>query len=776
MNKTKISNIYFFRLLVFTAGIILLIVSTLLVPPAPIKLGSVLLAAFFIAILSNFPLVLVDSKFSLINSVILGGGILYGGPGIGWACLLGILAGHILPQALPGHRKEQKPVGQAKWIAIGYEFGLNLIPLVVVLTIFEWQAGIGDQLLESNQPWSVVLTSGLLVGILHSVLFLSDVGLQHKPGRSRARRDFATLALLEILPVPLALLALLTFPALHLGTLAMLGFISTFIAIPLHNYDSARGYLDRRSQEFNALNQISQSLNSILDLENLLNAIHEQVTKLLGVDNFYVGLYDSGFHQIWYPLAVKHGHRQQWPRRPLMNRLTDRVILNREPILLAHHAREQLAQIGLPATEDAPYAWIGVPLIASDHAIGCLALFSISPDIEFTQDDLTLLTILSGQTSVAIEIALHNALLFTDITLGRDRLAAVLNSVGEGLALIETDGRITLANEVIASLTGLPQPDFIGKKLWEFPQPILQTFGFSHLEAENLIAQLIKGDAQLTAKVTFTLADQKPERFLERTLVPVLSQNSQVIGWVIVLRDITEEYQIRQAQDLIGETLIHDLRSPISAVLGALDVVGESIAGDDPGGMAQPAIGIARRSAQRVLGMVESLLEIARMQAGKIELNLTSAHLRTLVEHTLSEFAKQAAEYGINLQNEVPPDFPLITLDQNKILRVLGNLLDNAIKFTPEKGQIIISVALSPNNLVTIQVSDTGPGIPEEYRDKVFDRFSQVPGQVGRRRGSGLGLAYCRMAVEAHGGSIWVDSTPQGGSSFLFTLPLAGTS
>src|SRR4030067_1037916 len=113
--------------------------------------------------------------------------------------------------------------------------------------------------------------------------------------------------------------------------------------------------------------------------------------------------------------------------------------------------------------------------------------------------------------------------------------------------------------EVIASFTALPHPDFMGKKLWEFPQPILQTFGFSHLEAENLIAQLIKGDAQLTAKFTFTLADQKPERFLERTLVPVLSQNSQVIGWVIVLRDITEEYQIRQTQDLIGGNLIHHL-------------------------------------------------------------------------------------------------------------------------------------------------------------------------------------------------------------------------
>ena len=157
-------------MLVFTVGIILLIVSTLLFPPASSKVGFALLAGSFIAILSNFPLKLLDSKFSLINWIMLGGGILYGTPEIGWACFLGILAGYILPQALPNRRKGKKPGGKVQWIALGYEFSLNWIPVVVGLTIYEWQGGIGDQLLGSYQPWTVILTVGLLVGFFHSGL------------------------------------------------------------------------------------------------------------------------------------------------------------------------------------------------------------------------------------------------------------------------------------------------------------------------------------------------------------------------------------------------------------------------------------------------------------------------------------------------------------------------------------------------------------------------------------------------------------------------------
>ena len=133
------------------------------------------------------------------------------------------------------------------------------------------------------------------------------------------------------------------------------------------------------------------------------------------------------------------------------------------------------------------------------------------------------------------------------------------------------------------------------------------------------------------------------------------------------------------------------------------------------------------------------------------------------------------------LLNQVPPDLPPLWIDQDKVMRVFTNLIDNSLKFTPSGGRIALSafVEESPprrgvmRRFAVCQVLDTGPGIPDEYRARIFDRFAQVKGRKGRRAGSGLGLAFCKLAVEAQSGRIWVENRPEGGSAFSFTLPLA---
>jgi signal transduction histidine kinase len=161
------------------------------------------------------------------------------------------------------------------------------------------------------------------------------------------------------------------------------------------------------------------------------------------------------------------------------------------------------------------------------------------------------------------------------------------------------------------------------------------------------------------------------------------------------------------------------------------------------------------------------------MQSGSMEINFSEIDLHAQVSTLLADFIPQANEYGIILRNEIPDDLPLACVDQSKFTRVLTNLLDNALKFTPSGGQVTLAAERYLENMVVLRVSDTGPGIPDGYREKIFERFSQIPGQSGRRRGSGLGLTFCRLAVEAHGGRIWVDPRPGGGSIFTLTLPLA---
>jgi signal transduction histidine kinase len=242
---------------------------------------------------------------------------------------------------------------------------------------------------------------------------------------------------------------------------------------------------------------------------------------------------------------------------------------------------------------------------------------------------------------------------------------------------------------------------------------------------------------------------------------------------MIVLRDVTEEHELNQAREDIAETLVHDLRSPMSAVLGSLEFLEETLKPEERDPVVTQSLNVARRGARRVLALIETLLEIAKMQSGQLELNTQNAALPSLVGESMQEFMLAANEAGIALNHDIPQWLPKVTVDREKVVRVLNNLLDNAVKFTPEGGTVSVSADLE-DEMVVVQVKDTGPGIPEEYRDKIFERFAQIPGRRGRRRGTGLGLAFCRLAIESHGGRIWVADGPEGGSIFHFTLPLAG--
>ena len=526
-------------------------------------------------------------------------------------------------------------------------------------------------------------------------------------------------------------------------------------------------------QELSALEEISRVLSSAIDLEKLLNSIHIQVTNLLNVDNFYVALLDPSDQQIWYPLAVKHGLRQTWPRRPLTERLTDRVILDGKPIMIQSDARQELSKIGLPVGEDAPSAWIGVPLITSEQTIGCLALFSMSPETEFSQEDLNLLSILSGQTSVAIEIALHNALLSSDLTIGRDRLTTILNSVNEGLILFDSDGKITLVNEAVSNLSGIPQSEFIGQNIDNLPNPILEAIAFSNYDGDLSVGNVMQDDKFITEKFSFKMKNRSPEVFIERSFIPVNDHTENFVGLIVNLRDITDEYQLKQTQNLISETLVHDLRSPLSSTISALDVINDAQASGDPAGILEPSIQIAQRSSKRMLSMVESILEINRMESGKLDLSLSKFNIEDLIKESIAEFQILAKEYQVEVTFESKHEIPQVKLDETKIQRVINNLIDNALKFSPEGEEINLSVESPGPDNIEIHVLDHGPGIPEEYIDSIFDRFFQIPERSSRKRGTGLGLTYCRLTVEAHNGRIWVENRTGGGSDFVVSLPLS---
>jgi signal transduction histidine kinase len=204
----------------------------------------------------------------------------------------------------------------------------------------------------------------------------------------------------------------------------------------------------------------------------------------------------------------------------------------------------------------------------------------------------------------------------------------------------------------------------------------------------------------------------------------------------------------------------------------------ELITDEDSDPMALQAMDVAGRSCQNMLTMVNTLLDISRLESGRMPVERAPAPFAPLVRSAVSRLSPLAANRGVTVLTELPPDLPLVEIDNEQIIRVLINFLDNALKFTPPGEKVIIRAThenTDPGDSVLCSVSDAGPGVPEEFQDKIFDRFAQAHGQAGLpgQRGTGLGLAFCRLTIEAHGGRIWVSSEPGKGSTFFFTLPTA---
>jgi signal transduction histidine kinase len=215
--------------------------------------------------------------------------------------------------------------------------------------------------------------------------------------------------------------------------------------------------------------------------------------------------------------------------------------------------------------------------------------------------------------------------------------------------------------------------------------------------------------------------------------------------------------------------MVHDLRSPLTVVKGVLDLVGGDPDAADP----EHPLQLARRSTERVLDLLTGILDVHRLEKGKMPLSLETFDLTALAGEVVASLRPLAEAKAQHLSVESPGRSALVHADRGLLARVIQNLVGNAIKFTPPAGLIRATVKLEPAEArVAVSVTDDGPGVASELQPQLFQEF--VTGPL-RERGSGLGLAFCRLAIEAHGGSIRVESEPGHGATFTFTLPVAAS-
>ncbi|RMF32740.1 MAG: GAF domain-containing protein [Chloroflexi bacterium] len=549
------------------------------------------------------------------------------------------------------------------------------------------------------------------------------------------------------------------------------------VAIALENallYDLTDQALTRRVEQLSAIEEIGRELTSTLDLERIFNLLLQRAMGTTGATAGLLALYEEkeqGLRLIahqGYSEEVLASYRDDlWP---LTHGIIGRVIRMGEPALISNVREDPNHGSRRPDT----VAQIAVPIVKEKRVLGVVCLES-NRSQGFSKDDLHFVSHLAEMAAIAIE----NARLFQQVREGRDNLQAIVDSIHEGILVFDREGRIVLVNPTIEALSGIPSEQLLGHTIEEVVAQhgprILEMLGYAPEELDGFSAQL-QSRSEEVEKRSFELAGPIP-REIERTATPVRNRQGEVIGRIMLLRDVTEERHLARMRQDLTNMIIHDIRSPLTAVVGGIELASDVLQDGGEYEVALSALAMATESSNQILHLVNSLLDISRLEAGQMPLHRAPCSVADLVQTALEQMWPLAEKNEIALRTEVPPDLPPAYADQELIHRVLVNLMDNAIKYSNPEGQVTLSAELVTDQrggaLICLSVADTGPGIPPEYREKIFERFIQVG---GRRRGAGLGLTFCRLVVEAHGGRIWVEPALPKGSIFRFTLPIADSS
>jgi NtrC-family two-component system sensor histidine kinase KinB len=231
--------------------------------------------------------------------------------------------------------------------------------------------------------------------------------------------------------------------------------------------------------------------------------------------------------------------------------------------------------------------------------------------------------------------------------------------------------------------------------------------------------------------------------------------------------------QVETMRDDLTRMIVHDMRSPLTVIGNSLDMIARADTNEFVANSVPDLLEGARGSVKRIMGMIEDLLHVSKFEAGEMRPMFRILATRKLLIRVEQTFQALAVKEKKGFSLTVFGDLPSITADEDLIERVLDNLIYNALKYTEVGGLVELTVR-NEDDVLMFRIRDDGPGIPVEYQDRIFDKFVQVTSEKGEplRKGTGIGLAFCRLAVEAHGGDIWVNSEPGKGSVFSFTLPI----
>ena len=341
---------------------------------------------------------------------------------------------------------------------------------------------------------------------------------------------------------------------------------------------------------------------------------------------------------------------------------------------------------------------------------------------------------------------------------------AIIESIHDGLVIVGAELTIQGMNPAAAEALGVDAGEATGQ---HFLEAVRSEALFRHVKEAMTSGTAPEIDEEASF---FSVERGGVERHYQFVVTPIRTPSRSMLGVILLLRDVTKLRELDRMKSEFVATASHELKTPLTSIGMSIELLQER-AYEKLDDRERELLDVASEDVERLRHLVLDLLDLSKIEAGKIELDFAPVSVRGLIGEAVRAMGVQAEKDGVALSSEAAAELPEVRADASKVVWVLTNLIANALRHTDKGGRVELS-ADRAGSKVHVAVRDTGGGIPYEYQAKIFDKFVQVGGErsVG---GSGLGLAICKEIVRAHGGSIWVESVPGQGATFTFTLPVA---
>ena len=534
--------------------------------------------------------------------------------------------------------------------------------------------------------------------------------------------------------------------------------------------------LQEKLRELSGLYEVSLAFGALPQVDDTYGQLVERIARLLGVERCAILLHDGARRElIAQPQA--YGFTPEQIRRlrlPLDgdagNGASVRVWRTGQPYL-TNDAQRDPQNIHQFAREFGDHSLLIVPMLVQGKPIGLLRATNKLTG-RFAEDDTRLLTIFATQAAVV----LRNAMLYREVAQERQRLQAIFDNASDGIAIIGPDHRILAFNPAMEALTGWKAGEAI-----DMPCNLVYQShddkGISLCQSACPMVALFRGSQEAPYVETILTTRDGKQRDVAISYSPVapLGSDDPAAGQVIaIVRDISRSKEVERAKSQFVSTVSHELRTPLASIKASVGVLLTSMPEDTPDAVTRLLRNIDR-STQRLESMVVDLLDLARLQSGRVQLSLRQVNLAEVAGETITTIKPLSDAKGQTVTLAAPKRPLLVQGDRQRLCQILLNLLSNAHKYTPDGGHISVKLSRRGPDAV-LAVEDDGPGIPADEQERIFERFyrrEDVSTQANV--GTGLGLPIAKALVELHGGRIWLASEPGKGSTFFVSVPREGT-